>query len=304
MDYACDELLLALWNEYGTMVVDGNVVLDEAILKSTCKRISENSEKEILLAGRSAAGSNPPSEAIDRKYPYKMIGNSWKNFNIGVYKSTGGETQFKKERTRYWVTGWYDTDATRIGVRIYLFDCKDGNQGRACVLNRSTSDWYANDDYVSKRDFAVGASVSGSLDGLYPHISWTTAGEYLNRAAPFILDPGTVQSQINKANSLATTAVNYLPGKSGKVGDWLVDLVYGLSEFGSGLNGYYTAFYSILGLNAALPNIGAVNLTVADGVISMHSVDHAGMKFRAISSAGLGSLNSYNQYKTLDYVTW
>lgn len=304
VDYACDELALALWNEYGTIVVDGKTVLDESILKSSCKNISEEQPEVDLVAGRVAAGSNPPSEAVDRKYPYKMIGNSWKNFNIGVYKSTGGETQFKKERKRFWVTGWYDTDATRIGVRIYLFDCQSSGQGRACVLNRSTSDWYANDDYVSKRDFAVGASVSGTLNGLYPHISWTTVGDYLNRVAPFPLDPATVQNQINKANSVTTQAVNYLPGKGGRLGDWVIDLVYGLGSVGSGLNSYYSSFYSALGLNTAVPNIGTVNLRVADGVMSMHSVDHAGMKFRAISSAGLGDWNSFNQYKTLDYVTW
>lgn len=217
IDYACDELTLGLWNKYGTISIGDSVVLDEASLKASCRYVGE----DAALA-KSAGGS---SEAIDRQYPYKMIGTSWDQFNIGIYNSTGGETQFKKDRTRFGVKGWYDTDASRIGVRIYLFDCTLTTP-YVCVGNGIESSWYSNDDYVSKRD------------------------------AYYKVYAGTYPNSSNGWNSL--------PIKGGPV----------------------------------------VAYKEADAVTSVHSVDHAGLQFRAISSSGHHPSATYYQEVPLQYVTW
>jgi hypothetical protein len=280
VDYSCDELEIALWNEFNTITVDGRILLNDSTVKSHC---SYTGDEKITIASRSsAAGVNPPSEAIDRKYPYKMIGRSWNTFDVGVYKSTGAETQFEKRRTSWGVTAWYDTDASRIGVRIYLFDCTGAGTKRACILRRSTSDWYANDDYVSKREFAVGGSVSGTLNGIYPEIGWVPVA---NKISPMIRDPAEIQSAIDRAAAATSDRI----------------LIRGIANE---LSEAYSHFYTSLGLNTLTPDLGFVALNVSDGVMALHSADHAGMKFRAISSSGLGATASYNSYRTLDYVAW
>lgn len=157
VDYACDELDLAVWNEYGTVRLGDSVVFDEGILKSRCRLsegIEDSSEPDSVGLGKRAGWKWwSESEVVDRQYPYKMIGRAWDNFKLLNYESTGGETQFEKRRSRFGITAWYDTDATRIGVRIYLFDCGKVLAQQYCYYTRSTSDWYSNDDYVSKRDF-------------------------------------------------------------------------------------------------------------------------------------------------------
>lgn len=196
IDYACDELTLGLWNKYGTISIGDSVVLDESSLKASCKYVGE----EAGLA--KSAMASYPDEAIDRQYPYKMIGTSWHNFNLILYKSTGGDTQFKKDRKKFGVTGWYDTDASRIGVRIYMIDCPS-NGPRNCIIRGSSSSWNRDDDYVSNRDPGVGLSAR-----------------------------------------------------------------------------------------------------IADAVVSTHSVDHAGLQFRAISSSGLSSVNQILNPTSYNYVTW
>jgi hypothetical protein len=204
VDYACDELVLAIWNRYGTVRLKDSVVLDEESLKAGCRYIGENTAmKDKAPAGKSAA-IFPTAVVTDRQYPYKMIGESWDDFNAIVYKSTGAGTQFKKERKIWGVTGWYDLDANRIGVRIYLIDCPVMWPQR-CTVGKSQSDWYKDDDYVSKRDFAAGINV---------------------------------------------------------------------------------------------------DLHVSDAVIGMHSVDHGGLQFRAISSSGLSTASEILSPPPYAYVTW
>ena len=201
IDYACDELALGLWQKYGTISIGDSVVLNESVLKGSCRYIGEDPTKTTLSK---TAETAYPREAVDRQYPYKMIGNSWDNFNAVVYKSTGGETQFKKERRRFGVTGWYDTDAVRIGVRIYVIDCPVAGY-RRCVIRTSPSNSNSNTDYASYRDYAIG--ITGGL-------------------------------------------------------------------------------------------------RVGDAVVSTHSVDHAGLQFRAISSSGsLGTMTLTNP-TTYQFVTW
>jgi hypothetical protein len=218
LDYSCDELDLALWNAYGTVLLGDSVVFDEGMLKARC-RLTESAGESAgsdSLLGKGAWKWWSETEVSDRQYPYKMIGRSWDDFNLSVYKSTGGETQFEKQRSRLGVTAWYDTDATRIGVRIYLFDCGRDVTGTLCSYNQSKTNWYANDDYTSEREAVTGA-VRISKEGV---------------------------------------------------------------------------------------SIQPVTLKISDAVYSMHSVDHAGLQFRASSSSGLTPETRVTAIISPTYVTW
>ena len=223
VDYSCDELELALWNTYGTLLVGDSVLFDEDVLKSHCALTETAGEDRIETVGLdSSLGKKAgwvwwsQSEVSDRQYPYKMIGRSWNNFNLAVYKSTGGETQFEKNRSKFGVTAWYDTDATRIGVRIYLFDCGNDVTGRFCSYNKAKANANSNDDYASERDIATG--------------------------------------EIRISNK-------------------------GVS-------------------------VRPVALKISDAVYSMHSVDHAGLQFRATSSSGISSTTITEATVYPGYVTW
>jgi hypothetical protein len=165
VDYACDELDLAVWNEYGTVRLGDSVVFDEGILKSRCRLsegIEEASATENASLGKINAGTIGGREAAERLYPYKMIGRSWDDYNTLGFPNTGGETQFEKHRSRFGISAWYDTDATRIGVRIYLFDCGKVLAQQYCYYIRKKSDWFKNDDYVSRRVLS-GDKIEGHL---------------------------------------------------------------------------------------------------------------------------------------------
>lgn len=219
VDHACDELDLALWNIYGTVMLGDSVVFNEAILKERCTEIS--SDHTFAKAG-AAKATYPASESEHRLYPYKMIGRSWDNFNLVVYKSTGSETQFKKHREKLFVTAWWDTDATRIGVRTYLLNCGAGVTGggatRTCISGGLRTTSSRNEDYVAQRDFSAGLAVTYTF-------------------------PGTV-------------------------------------------------------------NASPATLKVSDAVIGMHSVDHAGLAFRASTSSGLTHATTLTAMPPLEYVTW
>jgi hypothetical protein len=219
VDHACDELDLALWNVYGTVLLRDSVVFDEAILKTRCTEIRGD---QPLAKASAANATYPASEADHRVYPYKMIGRAWDNFDLVVYKSTGAETQFKKHREKLFVTAWWDTDASRIGVRAYLLNCGVNGTGttgvRTCVSGGLRTASASNEDYVSQRDFSAGLGVTYTF-------------------------PGTV---------------------------------------------------------TAAPT----TLKVSDAVIGMHSVNHAGLAFRASTSSGLTSATVLTAVPPLEYVTW
>jgi hypothetical protein len=223
VDYTCDELDLALWNAYGTVRLGDSTVFDEAILKSRCRLSGSTDEAadagtdSALLGKKSDWQWWHASEAVDRQYPYKMIGRSWDDYDIVVYKSTGGETQFEKNRSRFGITAWYDTDATRIGVRVYLFDCGMVGAQKYCYFGASRHSWYSNDDYVSTRDLALGEFT-------------------INTRGGFKVRPAKLKG--------------------------------------------------------------------SDAVISMHSVDHAGLLFRAISASGAGTNVLTEANVLLEFVTW
>lgn len=241
VDYACDELELAVWNVYGKVVVEGAVVFDEEMLKGRCRpseAVGESVSETGRLAkvnatswlGEAGSGWPFPSEVSDRQYPYKMIGTSWSNDYYGVYKSAGGATQFEKRRSKLGVTAWYDTDASRIGIRTYIIDCSTYTP-RECRVHKSLSDWNRNDDYVSEREPIIGGGFR-----------------------------------------------NYYPTPNNGLTD--------VPEI------YYPVNY-------------AKKFKVADAALSMHSVDHAGLIFRAMSSYGIGSAPvSGGKFLSYDYVTW
>jgi hypothetical protein len=222
VDYSCGELELAVWNTYGSVFLNDALVFNESILKSGCAPTETAGEGTEALDPDSSLGKASgwtwwsQSEVSDRQYPYKMIGRSWNNFNLAVYKSTGGETQFEKNRSKFGVTAWYDTDATRIGVRVYLFDCGTDAYGRFCSYNTSKANSNSNDDYASERDIATG--------------------------------------QIRISNQSVS--------------------------------------------------IRPVALKISDAAYSMHSVDHAGLQFRAASSSGITSTTVTEAYIYPSYVTW
>jgi hypothetical protein len=219
LDRACDGLTLALWNVHGTVSVGDSVVLDESILKSRCADIAD----EPRLAKAAAAQAvHPAADAEHRVYPYKMIGRSWDNYDLVVYKSTGSETQFKKHREKLFVTAWWDTDAARIGVRAYLLNCGVTVSGavatRTCVSGGLRTAAARDHDYVVQRDFSAGIKL-----------------------------------------------VQAFPEK-------------------------------------ILPS--PTLMKVSDAVIGLHSVDHAGIAFRASSSSGLTPATRLALMPPLEYVTW
>lgn len=233
LDHACDGLTLGLWNMYGTILLGDSVVLDEAILKSRCRDLRVGETDEGSESGGSArdeafgkpaalSAVHPDEEISDRVYPYKMIGRSWNNYDLVVYKSTGAETQFKKHRTKLLTTAWWDTEASRIGVRAYLLNCGTTGTGtqtrRTCTLGGLRTATARDDDFVSHRDFSAGMNVTFTF-------------------------PKTI--------SLTPT-----------------------------------------------------KLSVSDAVLAMHSVDHAGIAFRAASSSGLTDGTLLVSVPPREYVTW
>lgn len=155
LDHACDELLLALWNVYGTVSLRDSVVLDEPTLRAGCTRLEEN----IPLSKPGLAHAHPDSESEHRVHPYKMIGRSWDNYDLVVYKSTGAETQFKKYRTKLFTTAWWDTDASRLGVRAYFLNCGVSGTTRTCHFAGTRTGSVTDGDYVAQRDFSAGLSI-------------------------------------------------------------------------------------------------------------------------------------------------
>ncbi len=227
VDHACDELALALWNVYGTIQLADTVVLDEATLKSRCMdlRVEDGGEGAGDAALGKPAGASavhPGSEVVDRVHPYKMIGRAWDNYDLVVYKSTGAETQFKKHRTHLFTTAWWDTDASRIGVRAYLLNCGTTGTGsqarRTCTLGGLRTATARNDDYVGQRDFSAGMNITYTFP----------------------------------------TTISLSPTK----------------------------------------------LKVSDAVLGTHSVNHAGIAFRAGSSSGLTDGTVLVSLPQLEYVTW
>jgi hypothetical protein len=285
VDYVCDELLLALFNQYGNVWIGDSLVLSQDLLKKMCKYTGENAVKAAPRSAISAAGGwSLSSQADDRQYPYKMIGTSWANFDALVYKSTGGETDFQKYRRKYLTSAWWGLDADHIGVRIYLFNKVPVlNNPAIFILQRSTSDFYSGSSSVSKREFAVGITIGGTFGGSLSSVDVT---KRLDLPNPTLVN-AQFSNVVNKSGSgWVSQAANF-------VADNIADI--------------YPAIFAIA-QSLGYPNLSAMpaDATVCAGVVSLHSVDHGSMKFRSVSGAGLsGNINIItNGFSTLDFLTW
>lgn len=147
LDHSCPEFDLALWNRFGEVRLRDSLVLDEALLRARCAPIGE----DRATLGKSAAYAS--GETQHRVYPYKMFGRVWSDRDLIVMRSSGAETQFKKEREYFGMWGWWDTDATRIGVRVYLLDCA-GSPAGVCYFGGEKSNWARNAASTGQTDFA------------------------------------------------------------------------------------------------------------------------------------------------------
>jgi hypothetical protein len=214
LNHSCPEFELALWNRYGEIRVRDSLFLDEALLRARCLPLSVPEEGGEAL-GKSAAYAS--GEAQHRVYPYKMIGRVWSDRDLILLRSSGAETQFKKEREYFGVMGWWDTDAARIGVRIYLLDC--GGNPKVCYSGGEKSNWHRNASSAWQTDFS---------------------------------DWGETRVQ--------TTG---LP-----------------------------------------PGIKRLNLKVSEAAIALHSADHAGIRFRAVSTSGILASTPLLAMPATEYVTW
>jgi hypothetical protein len=301
LDYGCDLVQLALFQEHGTLRVAGIDVVGVDALRRSCRPLQSDEPTVEKPARRTEAqdpppvGSWPASEVDDRQYPYKMIGRSWHNFDIGVYKSTGAETQFQKRRKRGWwdVTAWWGLDADRIGIRTYYFDCPSLPEGhpmqRVCFGapgRPSSSDWQAHDDYVGERDMAVGGGISFNLQG------WLPAG--LKGVWNGTFDVTVVPGYDPYERVATYTQIPDVP-----------KILLGVGQL-YGMNRQDVANWFA---NSWIPYVPALNqgpsVSISNAAMGMHSVNHGSMRFRAISSSGLGGrtflITSANLY---DFVQW
>lgn len=156
-----------------TWLGDQVVISDEILLGSfrastaSAAPVASDSSGSIGTT-RQALEAYPPSQVQQNLGEvYKTQGESFVD-NFIAYKQAGALTQFKKHRKRFWVTGWYDTDASKIAVQVYYF----GNPDRDIFpAYRNTSfamsegsDHNSGDDYVSDRELCFGGSITYRLD--------------------------------------------------------------------------------------------------------------------------------------------
>ncbi len=292
LDYACNELLLAIYHELGNVSVRDSIVMSKTVLMDNCTPV-ENSGG----LAKSAATVNPPTEVSNRQYPYKMIGKSWRNWDIGVYRSTGGETFFHKKRSIWGTTKWWGLDAERIGVRSYFFSCPSSSYGtvlgNTCFHTYSNSDWDKYDDAVQTQHWAAGGVISFSLNGWLP-----TGLKYL---------PELPYYSLYKTDSYYTNGGREIVHLDSRYIDWTNKF---LDET---VNIFFADLYAedfIDWVNrGSIPRIPAIegytdSYWLADAVLSMHSVRHGSRQFTAISSSGLKEHISVKNISSFDFVSW
>jgi hypothetical protein len=214
LDHSCPEIDLAVWNRFGEVRVGDTLLFDEDSLRSRCRPVEDPGLAENAPMKTAAYAI---AESQHRVYPYKMLGRAWSDLDLFVVRSSGAETQFKKERESWGVRAWWDTDAARIGVRMYLLDC--GGSPVVCYFGGEKSNWHRNSDVVLQTDFA---------------------------------GPGEMRVQ----------TTDLPPGRK------------------------------------------RLDLKVSAAVIALHSADHAGIRFRATSTAGLAPSTPLYAMPALAYVTW
>ena len=299
-DFDCDAVALALFAKYGTLRVAGREVISPARLRQACRpraAATTVANPAATTMAATAAAAWPATEVNDRQYPYKMIGRSWHNFDVGVYKSTGAETEFQKHRQRVWWedTRWWGLDADRIGIRTYYFDCPHVPAYHALATTcfsapgrPSSSDWQKNDDYIGERDLAVSAQVSFNLDG------WLPTG-LKPRWNAYQMFEVSVEPGYDPWQKVATyTTV------------WQLNDVVARVAAPMGLGRQELADFLSQAAITSVPDIRpGPTVTIANAAMGMHSVNHGALKFRAVSSSGFGGRTQLiSTTQSYDFVEW
>lgn len=288
----CDEVALAIAERLGEVSVAGTVLFDARQLRAAC---APTGEQIVQIA----AGAPPDRTVWATQRPWRMVGHSWFNNNYGVYRSTGGETMFEKRREKFFKTAWWGLDADRVGVRIYLFNCPSVPVGHpfasTCFSDggRSYSDWDSGDDYVSVRDWAMGIKASFNFNGFLP------TGLKTVPQLPYIrIVPSNANQDWYGYYTSGGRPITNVPA------DALRPELFGWQINFEGIGTNFIDFVN----NSEIPWIPVIQgnanaVGIAEGVLTMHSVKHGSMEFRAISSAGLRS-NLVHSWTSFDYVSW
>ena len=305
LNYSCKINLLALYWKFGTIVVGSDTVLSQQSLEENCVYVGDDSVESKGLQKVAVTASGWPSSSVTIKNgDYKMIGESWNNFGGYGYASTGGMTSFHKYREKYWPFGsyWYEVDADRISIRSYYFECskisdvvKDPNLGSfvTALINScaqfgpqgSSSDLEWKSAYTEEKSFAFNFSISGSFNE-------STWDPRVNSNFFDALAASTNKSWISKIDDDNAMTIKRVTKN--------IPSQYQASTVQ--LAGLATWFHDNIAdrINyIQMPvRFGYVQHQIPNAVVSMHSVDHGTMKFRAMTSSGLGSNDIMTEYNS------
>jgi hypothetical protein len=157
IDRISPTMIYALY-KLGHVRVGDHTVLSDSVLLANAHNRSTGKE------GLAKATSNPPSFVQQNQGPYKMQGETFTH-DYYVYNDIGAYTQFKKHRRKWWYTGWWDTDASRISIRCIYFANPDAYYygypyGWTSYAGYANSKSTSNNDYISTASVSFGAKVS------------------------------------------------------------------------------------------------------------------------------------------------
>jgi hypothetical protein len=138
---------LYLLDQLGRVVVGDQVALDHAQLSARAKDVDTSAAPEEPGVSTQALVTygTPPSFVQQNQGNYKVQGESYQS-DYGVYGEQGGTTQFKKYRTQYFYTGWWDTDAEHLSARCVLFFNRSDGVSEAHSVDQDSD---SNDDVVT-----------------------------------------------------------------------------------------------------------------------------------------------------------
>jgi hypothetical protein len=170
--------------QLGETWLDDQLLLSgELLIEKTVDRETPGTDEVEADLGQTqqALASHPPADVQQNQGDvYKTRGQSFAE-NYLVYLQTGALTQFEKRRKRFWVTSWYDTDASRIGVRAIYFGNPSSYyfpeaNGTSFAMAEG-HDYNVNDDYVSDRRIGAGGTVTYDIgpggDGFSPGLNFS-----------------------------------------------------------------------------------------------------------------------------------
>jgi hypothetical protein len=295
LDYSCKINLSAMFWLYGTLVVENDTIVSTKIMKEQCVSLMSDSTVSLSRIASSALKWPSSNVTISVNNKYKMVGESWNQFGGVGYASSGGKTTFHKYREKYWFLGkrWYELDADRISIRVYYFDClkfsasSTGNGvvddfthsvSNSCTQwgpQASSSDVERNSGYTEEKVFAVDVGVSGTVNN-----SWSPVANSKTNLFDYIAGI-TGMKWINKIDDDYSSKINkIIPSLPPVFRDGAAEL--------SGMAHWFKSNISGQAARVSVPvKLGYVKNKVPSAVISLHSVNHGSMRFRAMSSSGL-----------------